>query len=164
MKLLCDEMLKGLARWLRAAGYDTVIADGETDRELLEQALRENRLLLTRDRHLARYTDAPGHVCLLEGDNLDAWARQLRRQCHIDWLHRPLSRCLLCNLPLQTVTHPIAHLPPDVRDGPLCHCPGCGRIYWRGGHARRMLDRLQRWQNGPLYSTGASDYDGPVED
>jgi uncharacterized protein with PIN domain len=23
---LCDEMLKGLGRWLRAAGYDTVIA------------------------------------------------------------------------------------------------------------------------------------------
>ncbi|NIO40077.1 MAG: hypothetical protein GTO41_07735, partial [Burkholderiales bacterium] len=23
MRFLCDEMLKGLARWLRAAGYDT---------------------------------------------------------------------------------------------------------------------------------------------
>jgi uncharacterized protein with PIN domain len=25
---LCDEMLKDLGRWLRAAGYDTVIAAG----------------------------------------------------------------------------------------------------------------------------------------
>jgi uncharacterized protein with PIN domain len=25
---LCDEMLRGLGRWLRAAGYDTVIAAG----------------------------------------------------------------------------------------------------------------------------------------
>ena len=25
MKFLCDEMLKGLGRWLRVAGYDTVM-------------------------------------------------------------------------------------------------------------------------------------------
>jgi uncharacterized protein len=28
LRFLCDEMLRGLGRWLRAAGYDTVIADG----------------------------------------------------------------------------------------------------------------------------------------
>jgi hypothetical protein len=26
-RFLCDEMLHGLGRWLRAAGYDTVIAE-----------------------------------------------------------------------------------------------------------------------------------------
>jgi hypothetical protein len=26
-RFLCDEMLRGLGRWLRAAGYDTVIAE-----------------------------------------------------------------------------------------------------------------------------------------
>ena len=39
MKLLCDEMLKGLARWLRAAGHDTELAeDGTSDRALINHA------------------------------------------------------------------------------------------------------------------------------
>jgi hypothetical protein len=34
-RFLCDEMLVGLGRWLRIAGYDTVIAErGRNDREL----------------------------------------------------------------------------------------------------------------------------------
>jgi hypothetical protein len=28
LRFLCDEMLRGLGRWPRAAGYDTVIAAG----------------------------------------------------------------------------------------------------------------------------------------
>ena len=39
VRLLCDEMLKGIGRWLRAAGYDTAIAqDGVADEDLLAQA------------------------------------------------------------------------------------------------------------------------------
>ena len=38
MRLLCDEMLRGLGRWLRAAGHDVVIASGEPDRALLDRA------------------------------------------------------------------------------------------------------------------------------
>ena len=39
LRLLCDEMLAGLGRWLRLAGYDTEIAErGCRDRDILEQA------------------------------------------------------------------------------------------------------------------------------
>ena len=39
VRFLCDEMLVGLGRWLRIAGYDTAIADrGRRDRDLVEQA------------------------------------------------------------------------------------------------------------------------------
>jgi uncharacterized protein with PIN domain len=53
-RLLCDEMLRGLGRWLRAAGYDTVIAKGGLpDRTLAERRTEEDRVLLTKDRDLA---------------------------------------------------------------------------------------------------------------
>ena len=53
-RFLCDEMLHGLGRWLRAAGYDTVIAKGGIpDRELARRCAGEDRILLTKDRHLA---------------------------------------------------------------------------------------------------------------
>ena len=53
LRFLCDEMLTGLARWLRIAGYDTaIVVRGRRDRDLVEQANSENRILLTRDRRL----------------------------------------------------------------------------------------------------------------
>jgi cobalamin biosynthesis Mg chelatase CobN len=43
VRLLCDEMLKGIGRWLRAAGYDTAIAASSTsDDDLLAQARAED--------------------------------------------------------------------------------------------------------------------------
>jgi uncharacterized protein with PIN domain len=54
MRLLCDEMLKRVGRWLRAAGYDVaIVEDGARDDDLLKRATAEHRLLLTCDRRLA---------------------------------------------------------------------------------------------------------------
>ena len=54
MRFLCDEMLRGFGKWLRAAGYDTVIAEGGLpDRVIAVRCAAENRILLTRDQHLA---------------------------------------------------------------------------------------------------------------
>ena len=52
MRFLCDAMLGGLAKWLRAAGYDTYYASEGTDvsdRSLTQKALEERRVLLTSD-------------------------------------------------------------------------------------------------------------------
>src|SRR3977135_3678526 len=53
VRLYCDEMLTRLGRWLRAAGYDTAIAEnGMPDAALIARCVAEDRILLTRDRHL----------------------------------------------------------------------------------------------------------------
>ena len=38
-EILCDAMLGGLARWLRAAGYDAGFAYGIEDRALVRRAM-----------------------------------------------------------------------------------------------------------------------------
>ena len=59
LRLLCDEMLAGLGRWLRLAGYDTEIAGrGRRDRDILEQAHAKQRVLLTRDRRVVEIPQA----------------------------------------------------------------------------------------------------------
>ncbi|HEX23045.1 MAG TPA: hypothetical protein ENH21_06395, partial [Chromatiales bacterium] len=101
LKLLCDEMLMRLGRWLRAAGYDTGLAiNGENDRDLFQRARHENRRLLTRDHKLHEYRHADGTVILLRGNELDEQVHELSQRLSIDWLYRPLSRCLVCNTPL----------------------------------------------------------------
>ena len=52
MRFLCDAMLGGLAKWLRAAGHDAYYAREGTDvsdRRLVERAMEEERVLLTAD-------------------------------------------------------------------------------------------------------------------
>ena len=94
MKLLCDEMLKGLARWLRTSGYDVAMEpDGRPDRQLVARALAEGRVLLTRDRFLLQIRDAMRVTVLLEGNGVESCAREITRKLDIDWLLNPFTRC-----------------------------------------------------------------------
>jgi uncharacterized protein with PIN domain len=142
-------MLIRLGRWLRAAGYDTEIAGpGIADRELIDHAVREDRLLITRDRKLAEYRAAPKRVVTLDGNGMAACVRELSERLAIDWLHDPFSRCVLCNTRLvpasldryQQVPKTSLAMADEIR-----WCPGCDKVYWPGGHVRRMRGRLLRW-------------------
>lgn len=146
MKFLCDEMLRGLGRWLRAAGYDTAIAgNGTADRDLLHQAVAEGRLLISRDRRLLDHRAIADRVVLLGAEGIEGWARELSARLPIDWLYQPFSRCLLCNGPLVPIDDAgRATLPPTAAKmpGPFRCCRHCEKIYWEGSHVRRMRAHL----------------------
>lgn len=147
MRFLCDEMLQRLGRWLRAAGYDTLVArDASPDRILLLRAVREGRHLITRDRKLIEHRAAPGTVVLLSGNALETCARELGTRLPIDWLHQPFTRCTVCNTPLTLAPDERrTELPADLHGSEVFACPGCERLYWEGAHVRRMRARLAAW-------------------
>jgi uncharacterized protein with PIN domain len=149
MKFICDEMLKGLARWLRAAGYDTETAiDGEKDRILINRAHSTGRILVTRDRKLMEFRNAEETVCLIHCSGISDCARDLKKQTGLDWLYKPFTRCLLCNTELVSIEYNEGlDVPDDVRHGVLYRCNSCQRIYWAGSHVRRMLAKLEAWAN-----------------
>ena len=146
-RFLCDEMLAGLGRWLRIAGYDTAIAArGCRDRDLVEQAHAEQRVLLTRDRHLVEIRRAGDRTIVFQGNSIDACARELGLRLALDWTFDPLSRCTLCNTRLERADHRLlASLPPRIRtlDTTVHVCPSCGHLYWEGSHVRRIRRRLK---------------------
>lgn len=148
-RLFCDAMLADLARWLRAAGYDTGLASvSAMDRAVLDASRAQSRILLTRDRHLAAHAGSAIRVMLLAVDGLDAQAAELAAALGIDWTRAPFTRCLLDNTPLHDATpDERARIPPRARDlpGPFRACPACGRVYWPGSHVRRMQARLEQW-------------------
>jgi len=145
-------MLLRLGRWLRAAGHDCADpAPGAGDRAVLAQALREDRLLATRDCKLTEFREAPGRVVLLRANGVNACAAELTSRLAIDWLRAPFSRCLVCNRPLQAADPalwPFAGRLDLAAVAPLTHCGHCDRLYWQGGHARRMRAVLERWARG----------------
>ncbi len=147
MRFLCDEMLGRLARYLRAAGYDTTLAaGGEPDRELLARAILEGRRFLTCDRRIAEHRRARDTALILPRLSLDQLAAELRTTLGLDWLHAPFTRCLVDNAPLQALAAAERHrLPGDIAAPAARQCPSCGRVYWAGSHHRRMQRRLACW-------------------
>ena len=151
VRLYCDEMLARLGRWLRAAGYDTAIAEsGLADTGIIAQCAAEGRILVTRDRDLAAAAEDRIPVLRLADSSLAAQARALRAALAIDWQCAPFTRCLVDNTPLVAAPPDMAsQVPPASRaaGGPLHLCPACRRLYWPGGHVRRMLARLAEWKS-----------------
>jgi len=158
-RLYCDAMLASLARWLRAAGYDTGLAPASaTDRAVLDACRAQQRILVTRDRHLAAHAGADVRVLLLVANGLEAQAGELTTALEIDWTLAPFTRCLLDNTPLHEATpDERGRVPPRARDlpGPFRACPLCGRVYWPGSHVRRMQARLEQWHALPGPRPGA---------
>ena len=150
-RFLCDVMLARFARYLRAAGYDTALAaDAAADREIIRQAAEEGRWLLTVDRQIQEHKAARGRLVTLPHASLNAQARTLQERFAMDWMGHAFSRCILDNAPLEALKDAeMSKVPEDVRHSgePLMRCPSCGRVYWRGSHYRRMMGRLQRWQD-----------------
>lgn len=146
-RFAADAMLGRLARWLRVLGYDTAYDAAIADPVLVALAEREERLLLTRDRHLLRELRPARALEVRQDEPL------LQLQTIVVTLElRPprdlFTRCLLCNAPLQALPEAVAEplLPPGVRGipGPVRQCPVCGRLYWDGSHVRRMRQALDR--------------------
>lgn len=156
MKFLCDEMLKGVARWLRAAGYDTTMeADGTADSVLLEKAHREHRILLTRDQRLAEQRPDGGSMVLLQCNGQHTCLEELRERLGVDWLYRPFTRCLKCNTRLQEApAERWVEIPEQSRDRAtrLLLCPQCDQLFWDGDHVTRMRARLAAANRVPVKS------------
>jgi uncharacterized protein with PIN domain len=142
-------MLAGLARWLRAAGHDTLIAaPAAADADLIATCRTEERVLVSRDRRLIERAQAAVPAVLLTGNCLDEDARQLAAALRLDWTHAPFTRCLIDNSVLRPA-HETERMSVPERSrnlpGPFTACPSCGRVFWPGGHVQRMLARLEGW-------------------
>jgi uncharacterized protein with PIN domain len=138
-------MLGRLARWLRVLGYDATWDVNLPDAALAKQAALEDRVLLTCDRRLAEGRRVARCLVLRPCDPLD----QLRRVVDHFGLdvNRPLfARCTECNTPVEPVEkRAVAGCVPERtfrEQERFTRCPGCGRVYWEGGHARRMRRTL----------------------
>lgn len=155
-RFYCDEMLGRLARYLRAAGFDTrLAADGAKDSEILREAVMEERWLVTRDRQILEHKAAIGRVVLLPSGDMDSHAALLAQRFQLNWMQQPFSRCLVDNAPLYEASlDQYDKVPAESRRvvDTIKACPCCGRVYWRGSHYQRMKSKLQGWQSASSLS------------
>lgn len=106
-RFLTDRMLGTLTRYLRFMGYDTMSANSlslgnaREDTLLLDIASRDNRILLTRDRELARRGGA--QAVYITSQEVMEQVQQVAALGLIEPEIR-MSRCSLCNTRLRPAT------------------------------------------------------------
>jgi uncharacterized protein with PIN domain len=123
VRAVADAMLGRLARWLRALGHDVLFDEALHDPDLVRLALREHRLLLTRDRRLCLERGHPDWCLLVDGQRPAAQLRELDRRLPVfgpEWRDRLFTRCMVCNDVLVPAPYRQVRdrLPPDVRSDP----------------------------------------------
>ncbi|MBI4445232.1 MAG: Mut7-C RNAse domain-containing protein [Acidobacteria bacterium] len=144
-KFLADVMLGSLARWLRILGYDVFYSNRIKDEEIIARSLIEERLVLTRDHHLARRLRS----CLLvQSHHLVEQIREVLQYTGESMKEdRLLTRCIDCNVKLEDVEaqQVASQIPPYVLETQRkfrC-CPVCLKVYWGGTHREHILKRLE---------------------
>jgi uncharacterized protein with PIN domain len=138
-RFVLDVGLGKLARRLRLLGVDTSYRNDAEDDELIEQATREDRVLLTQDRGLLRRRALTAGAYVRGTHPPEQLADVLGRFAPpLD----PWTRCTTCNGELTPVSKQevIGEIRPGTRRNydDYARCGSCGRVYWRGAHARRI--------------------------
>lgn len=157
-----DAMLGRVAKELRMLGYDARLAGREDDAEILSLAREESRTVLTRDRRLFERA----------GTTLAVFVDETDPRAETDWVLRrlgldpaadgvePLSVCLRCGTRLREAppSEAAGRVPPYVAatQERFAVCDACGRVYWSGTHAERMLRRIEELTAGEVESEGTT--------
>jgi len=152
VKFLVDGMLGKLTRWLRMMGHDVTYNVQLGDKELLEIAKVEQRVLLTRDLELYKRAVIGGlDAFYVEGQTESERLAKVTK-CYglILEIDMDKARCPVCN----TLIRPAQkeqlknQLKPNTYRyyEQFWQCPNCEQIYWQGAHWKQITTTLTEAQ------------------
>jgi uncharacterized protein with PIN domain len=149
MKFILTNELGRLAKWLRILGYDSVYFNQDNPGTLIIQALRDDRIIVTRNHRLPK---SPGlKILFLKSELLRTQVTEALKELHIE-LNQDImfSRCILCNTELKPLAKEGVKekVPPYVfqTQDKFITCPQCHRIYWQGthwGNVHKILEEIK---------------------
>ena len=142
-----DRTLGRLAKWLRLLGFDTIYESDVSGNRFYE-LLNEQRVLLTRTEKIHRRFAGRRPVFIEANDVFGQLAQIVNELAITSNDIRPFSRCIECNTPVMEIAKEAAFgLVPDyvweTHDN-FSQCRQCERIFWRGSHTERSMDRIKR--------------------
>lgn len=149
MKFLCDQMLGTLAKWLRLFGFDTFYANAELDdRDLLEIAKNEGRVIITRDKQLIEMSKKEKlNFFKINSIDIDEQLFNVLQGLEIDEKNI-LSRCSICNSTIDKIKKSDVKdkVPERVFDNneKFWCCSKCDKIYWTGTHYDKILTKINK--------------------
>ncbi len=155
IKFIADSNVGKLARWLRMIGYDTLLFKEKDDKRMIQIALKEGRVILTKDTQIMKrrlITNSKLKAIFIKHDDPKAQLQQTVKALNLDYHFRPFSLCLECNHALMPRSKDeVQSLVPSYvfkTQKQYTECPSCHRIYWQCTHWQAMVKELENLANG----------------
>jgi uncharacterized protein with PIN domain len=132
-----DVHLGRLCRMLRILGFDTLYRSDNEDREIVACAVRERRIILTRDRGVLKYR-AVTHGYWVRSVDWREQTREVVTRFDLAGSIRPFTVCPVCNGKIIAVdkSDVAGQLEKKTRlyYDEFSRCGSCGKVYWKGSH------------------------------
>jgi uncharacterized protein with PIN domain len=146
MKFILTKELGRLAKWLRILGYDTTYFCQDNASSLIIQALRDGRIIITRNSHLSKSVGAK--TVFIEAEKIKEQMREALEKLNIQPdADLMFSRCILCNVELADIAkEKVKDRVPEYvfkTQKDFITCPSCKRIYWPGTHWGNVQKTLE---------------------
>jgi hypothetical protein len=146
-RFILDVHLGKLAKYLRMLGFDTLYETDYNDHEIIDRAVKQKRIILTRDILLLKHNRVTHGLWIRSQDPVRQLSEVIR---HLDLSSKskPFHRCLACNnLLVRTSREAVKDLVSPMTFHfyrKFYRCKGCGKIYWNGSHYRQMNQFVQQ--------------------
>lgn len=156
LRFVADVQLGRLAKYLRLFGFDTLYDRDADSRTLIQVAVQQGRVLLTRNRSLIKDKAVTRGILVRESDPR-AQLKRIFQRLDLSAEARPFSRCLRCNGPVRPI--PREEVDPGLPERVLANCRRftscsfCHRVYWEGSHFERMSRFVEKLLEGGARSS-----------
>jgi len=140
-RFILDAHLGKLAKYLRMLGFDTLYKNDYGDREIVEIAREQKRIILTRDKLLLK---SPGvnHGYYVRATEKHDQLIEVVEKFDLYSQFKSFTRCMTCNTVLQSRDKDTIRnqVDPDIYSSfnEFFYCPVCHKVYWKGSHFERM--------------------------
>ena len=138
-RFIATHELGRLVTWLRILGYDSVYFKEGGKRDLAMAGLREDRVILTRQAGLPRFSGTT--VIRIKNDFVEDQVRQVTGELRLKIdPEKIFTRCTLCNSSIEKIEKKDAenHVPEYVykTQSDFKACGKCNKFYWKGTHLK----------------------------
>ena len=151
MLFLVDGMLGNIAKKLRLFGFDSEYFSDINDSKLIKKAKNENRIIISRDRHLIDRTKKNEvlSIYVTKENEIEQFLEILETvNLQLDGISGDIARCTKCN----STTSQISKLkignkiPQGVLEfnDKFWKCDKCDQIYWEGTHIKNLQEFVHK--------------------
>ncbi len=146
-KFICDVHLGTLSKYLRFFGFDTLYRNDYSDSEIVQVAVAEKRIILTKDRGILKMRIVE-HGYLVREINPLKQLEEVLKVYGLMGKEKLFSRCSECNGAVVSVEKKDVweNLQPKTREyfHEFYRCQKCGKIYWKGSHYDSLEKKIKK--------------------